>query len=135
MTTALLVAARREDRERMGAWIEGAGFDVELCPGPTGPESCLGLKGVRCPLAGAADVVVLDMGTDHDPLGSTVSLWDLLDAYQAQGLPVIALTQPGDGLFTEGSAVRVLRRPAERGELLDTIRRAVRSRARVGPGF
>ncbi len=119
----------------MEAWIEGAGFEVETCPGPIGLEACLGLNGVRCPLARAVDLVVLDMGADEDPLTTVVSLWDLMDAYQAQGLPVIALAQPGDGLLTEGTAVRLLRRPADREELIDAIRRALRSHARRDPGF
>ena len=135
MPTALIVASHRDDRERMGTWIEGAGFEVESCPGPIGPDACLGLRGPRCPLAGAADVIVLDMGGHDDPFGGVVSAWELMNAYLSQGLPVVALAHPGDTLLAEGSAALMIRRPPERDELVDAIRRALRGRARVGPGF
>src|SRR6266511_2742711 len=57
--SVVLVVDRDPDtRDRIGAWLEDAGLDVLVCPGPTAPEfTCVGSGEGRCPLARAADLV------------------------------------------------------------------------------
>ena len=47
------------ERERLAATLEGNGFEVVLCPGPTAPDyTCIGARVGRCPLATNGCVVV-----------------------------------------------------------------------------
>lgn len=40
--TVLVVEADPAERERFGSWLEGSGFDVLACPGPTEPDYTCG---------------------------------------------------------------------------------------------
>jgi len=123
--TVLVVIPERGRREEVASWIEGE-HDTMTCPGPQGPEACLGLRGPRCPLAGAADLVILDMGEADDPIGGTVAGWELLNAYLDQGLPVIALASPGDTMMRGSrNAVVPLPRTAGRQEIVRAVDRAM----------
>lgn len=127
--TALVVVPKPDRREEIAAWLEDD-HDTMACPGPQGPEACLGLRGPRCPLAGAADLVILDMGTAEDPLGGTVAGWELLNAYLDLGLPVIALVEPGDLMMRGGrNAVIPLPRTATREQVLEALRQVEAVRA------
>src|SRR5512141_3123813 len=65
--TVLVVEADAAERERYGSWLEGSGFDVLMCPGPTEPDyTCVGARDGVCPLAEEASVVVLDMSTESE---------------------------------------------------------------------
>jgi hypothetical protein len=117
----LVVASGKPQREQVARWLDEA-YEVMTCPGPQGPEACLGVRGPRCPLAGGADVVVLDMGAEGDPLGGSVAGWELLNAYLDLGLPVVALTEPGDAMLREGrNRVISLPRRTHRRKLRDAV--------------
>jgi hypothetical protein len=73
----LLVAPGSGDRDRIGGWLEEAGYEVLTCPGPREECDCVGLQGKRCVLAFGADVVVLDMGPGDDPSGPVLPGWRL----------------------------------------------------------
>jgi hypothetical protein len=61
----LVVEAEPAERELFSSWLEESGFTVLACPGPTEPDfTCVGDRKGTCPLADAADVVVLDMSLE-----------------------------------------------------------------------
>jgi CheY-like chemotaxis protein len=87
----LVVESDRELRDTVGSWLEGSGFDVSACPGPTGPEFvCVGGRTGHCPLIEGTDAVVLDCDLTSDQAGGTSSA-DLLALYVSAGLPVVAM--------------------------------------------
>ena len=87
-TTVLLVGARRRGRDLMGSWLEASGFDVMACPGPVGPGYvCVGERTGRCPLAEAADVVVLDGRLESGEVPDGTSPYDLLALYRSLDRP------------------------------------------------
>ena len=135
-TSVLVVNDDPNDRERIGGWLEEAGFDVLACPGPRSPDYvCLGGRDKPCPLAEEAGVVVLDMhlATDEAMIGTPG--WDLLLYYLARGIKVVALSgiedpvrpRPDDG-------VAVLQRPATRDALIEAVRAVTRSSVRSSRG-
>jgi hypothetical protein len=117
----LLVAPGVEDRDRMGSWLEEAGYEVMACPGPHDEHDCVGLLGKRCPLAFGADVVVLDMGPGDDPSGPVLPGWHLLELYSGLELPLVAIV-PWGILVTEDPIIPV-ERPVVREELLGAVDR------------
>ena len=123
----LLVEADAEDRQLYGAWLEGAGFEVMACPGPRAPEyTCIGGREGRCPLAMAADVVVLDVQLDSDLLAQGTSAGEVLSLYTSSGVPVVAIGPQTDvaGLFSE-TDVTWLPWPPNRQEFVTSVRRAL----------
>ena len=92
MRSVLVVEADPTERERLAAAIEGDGFQVLLCSGPTEPDyTCVGSRGSRCPLADEATVVVLDMSLDSGAVMLGTPAEDLLGMYLASGHRVVAL--------------------------------------------
>jgi hypothetical protein len=90
--TVLVVEADKGSRERYGEWLEAAGYQAINCPGPTSAEySCLGVRGVPCPLGHAADLVLLDSrrvpGLSHKDMAG----WRLLRYYLKSGKPVVVI--------------------------------------------
>jgi hypothetical protein len=90
--TVLVVEADPTARERYGEWLEAAGFSAVNCPGPTSSEySCLGVRGVPCPLGHGADIVLLDSrrlpGLSHKERPG----WRLLRYYLKTGKPVVVI--------------------------------------------
>lgn len=134
---AILVVSHDEDqRQAIGSWLMNAGFLALMCPGPLGPDyTCLGGRGLPCPLAGGAGIVVLDMR-----LGSDVALtgspgWQLLFYYLERGKRVVALTGDEDPIHPRNDEqVAVLRRPAGRAALLDAVRALSRPRPAAHAG-
>ena len=122
---AVLVVERSEEtRGRVGEWLEEAGFDVMACPGPTGPDyRCLAGRGRPCPLAHAADAVVLDLWLESDTMVEGTSGVDLLGYYLGSGLPVLALTHGSEPvrLFCEED-LATLAGPLDRREIVETVR-------------
>src|SRR2546428_13995060 len=52
----LIVEQSRDVRDRIGGWLEGAGFQVMACPGPTAPDySCVAVRPRSLPPAPAPD--------------------------------------------------------------------------------
>jgi hypothetical protein len=90
--TVLVVESDKSSRERYGDWLEAAGYLAINCPGPTSSEySCLGVRGVPCPLGHAADLVLLDSrrvpGFSHKNMAG----WRLLRYYLKRGKPVVVI--------------------------------------------
>ena len=109
--TALIVESDEQEGERLAVCLEDAGFEVTLCPGPSGPDyTCVGARTLECPLAKEASVVVLDMSLDGDDLIEGTPAEELLDVYLLAGQRVIALgLQPHDEV--PGRSVRLHRHP------------------------
>ena len=125
----LLVESDPAERDRLGSWLQAAGFDVLTCPGPREPDfTCIGTKYETCPLAQVADAVVLDLLLESDMLMTGTTGWELLLYYGSLGKPVVALSDANDAVRpTPGGAVALVRRPPERGALVDAV-------MQVGPG-
>jgi hypothetical protein len=109
--TALIVESDEHERERVAVCLEDAGFEVTLCPGPSGPDyTCVGTRTRECPLAKGASVVVLDMNLDGDDLMEGAPGEELLNLYLLAGHRVIALgLHPHDEI--PGRSVRLRRHP------------------------
>lgn len=130
--TVLLVEGDATVRNRLGRWLEDAGHEVLVCPGPTGPDyTCVGARGRSCPLARAAEVVVLDAALPGDALLTGTSLWDLLYLYLGQRKPVVLLIDGEPPLLAASEPdVRVVRKPPERRALMAAVRTSFESSPR-----
>ncbi len=90
---AVLVVEDDENaREHYGDWLEAAGYIVSNCPGPTVSEyTCLGVRGLPCPLGDAADIMLVDTrplpGVSHKEKPG----WRLLRYYLKTGKPIVAI--------------------------------------------
>ena len=88
----LLIRGADEGRDLMGSWLEAEGYDVMVCPGPGAPDyTCVGERTGRCPLAEAADVVVLDGRLESGEVPDGTSPYDLLALYRSLDRPVLVL--------------------------------------------
>lgn len=119
----LIVEAEAGTARRMASWLGQAEYEVMLCPGPGGPEfTCLGGRGGRCPLAAAADVVVLDLHLATDEVMAGTPGWQLLLYYLGLGRKVVALAGGDDPVrpFPDDE-VAVVRRPAQKGSLVAAV--------------
>jgi hypothetical protein len=124
----LVVEADPAERGRFGSWLEGAGFPVLVCPGPTGPDyTCIGSRGRACPLASDAAVVVLDMSLDSETMMLGTPSEELLGMYLSTGHRVVVLGSRR-GEEVPGLLVRLRRDPGH-----DELVAAVRSLARTPP--
>jgi hypothetical protein len=122
-TLLLLVEPDEDDRERFGGWLEGSGFGVMDCPGPSSVEfTCLGVRGQPCPLLNAADLVILDLRLLSDAYQEKAPSRRLLRYYLDRGKPVILLGEmaPPRRYFRD-NGVTVLPRPTRRS-LVSTVR-------------
>lgn len=113
-----------QEGERLAACLEDVGFEVTVCPGPSGPDyTCVGARTLECPLAKGASVVVLDMNLEGDDLIEGTPAEELLDVYLLAGHRVVALgLHPHDEI--PGRSVRLHRHPES-----DEVIRAVGSLA------
>jgi hypothetical protein len=119
--TVLLVESDDDERRRLSAGLEEAGYDVLVCPGPTRPDyTCVGTRTLGCPLANGASVVVLDMDLEGDARMEGTTAQELLDVYLTGGDRVVALA-PRLHDEMPGRLVRVRRRP-DVGELAAAVR-------------
>lgn len=118
--TALIVEFDEQEGERLAACLEDAGFEVTMCPGPSGPDyTCVGARTLECPLAKGASVVVLDMSLDGDDLMEGAPAEELLNVYLLAGHRVVALgLHPHDEI--PGRSVRLRRHP-ESEELIGAV--------------
>lgn len=120
----LVVEADAAERGRFGAWLEEAGFEVLVCPGPIEPDyTCLGSRGATCPLAAEAGVVVLDMSLESEGVVMGTTAEELLGLYLVSGHRVVVLgSHPGEDLPGQ---LRRLRRHPPRDVLIEAVRTLV----------
>jgi len=119
----LVVADGALDRERMGEWLEEAGFEVISCPGPQGPTYvCLGGRGEACPLATEVSLVVLDVRLGSDEMMTGTPGWELLFYYMVRGKKVVALVGTEDSVVPgTDEGVVSLTRPVSREGLVAAV--------------
>jgi DNA-binding response OmpR family regulator len=116
-----------EMRDRIGGWLENEGHEVVACPGPSHPDYvCMAGRGVACPLAEAADAVVLDLWLASDRVLMGTPSTQVLSYYLSTGKPVVALSARHDHsrlfkLFV-GDPLLVLEWPPDRSDLCETVR-------------
>jgi CheY-like chemotaxis protein len=116
----LLVESDPVERERLAAALEGDGFEVVLCPGPTAPDyTCVGARVGRCPLATDGCVVVIDMHQDGDGSVSGTSAEELLDFYLQAQHPVVTLS--ARPIARDDARVLALRRHPDTDTLLTAV--------------
>src|ERR1700737_4156132 len=77
--------------DEVGGWLEDAGLDVLLCPGPRS-AACIGLSGRGCDLERAADLVVLDLHPSGNLFVDSSLRTKLGDHYSSCGTPFLVLT-------------------------------------------
>jgi hypothetical protein len=110
--TVLLVESDEGEREWLGAALEGAGYQVIACPGPTAPDyTCIGGRKGYCPLLERADVVVLDPWLAGDEIGVGTSPDELLALYTGSGRTVVAIDAVRLDPVARGSVIRLDRHP------------------------
>jgi hypothetical protein len=114
------VEADPTERERLASALEGDGFQVLLCSGPTEPDyTCIGARRGTCPLAAEEAVVVLDMSLDSETVMMGTPAEDLLGMYLGSGHPVVALgSRPGEEVL--GQLLRLRRHP-EKADLVAAV--------------
>lgn len=118
--SVLIVEADPAERERFGSWLETAGFDVLVCPGPTEPDyTCVGARDGVCPLLEEARVAVLDMSTGSEAVMMGTAAEEILGLYLLSDARIVVLgSHPGEEL--EGRLRRLPRHP-DRDELLAAV--------------
>jgi hypothetical protein len=113
----LLVDPDADDRERLGSWLEKAGFGVIVCPGPSRVDfTCLGVQGRPCALVGLADLAVIDLRLLSDAYEERAPSRQLLRYYLGAGKPVIILGTDGGRRrpYREDRLVLLKSRPSRR---------------------
>ncbi len=120
-----MVEADPRTRERMGSWLERAGYEVLTCRGPSAPDySCLAGRHEPCPLALEADAIVLDLHLASDTLVVGTPSWEILLYYVSLHKPVVALVGEEDPIRpVSDEEVTVLRRPVRKGGLVGAVSR------------
>lgn len=123
--TVLVVESRDDARGEIGDWLDDEGFDVMACPGPHSPDfTCVGGRGEPCPLADAADIIVLDLYLESDQNLRGVPGWELLLYYAGRGRPLVVLSGPEDTVRPLPDAnLTIVRRPPARDEVVAAVRR------------
>ena len=123
--TVLLVESDEAESRRLGRALEGAGYEVVACPGPSAPDyRCIGGREGYCPLVERADVVVLDPWLAGDEIGVGTSADTLVRLYAGRGRTVLLLGSAGWlDPFIGGHIVGLGERP-DAGELVDAVRSA-----------
>jgi hypothetical protein len=120
----LVVEGSGDLRDRIGGWLEEAGYEVMACPGPQCPEyRCLGGEGLLCPLARAADLVILDLWLDSDCALQGTSGIDLLSYYLSLDTPVVAISYgPEATRLLAEERLAELEWPVDHAEVVETVR-------------
>jgi hypothetical protein len=126
----LVVSSDTGLREQIAAWVDEAGYDVMVCPGPHLPgHSCIGLRGEPCPLDAAADLTVLDLHPVGSGLIDQTGRTALVEFYQVGGRPVLVLADElSSEPQAETSGAAFLERTADRGPLLASVRELLNPR-------
>ena len=126
--SVLVVEHDDEERARIGRLLEREGFDVILCPGPGAPDYiCAGGRGLPCPIAQDADVVVLDMRLAGDVMMRGTPGWELLIYYMERGKRIVALSNGEDTVHPlSDDRVIAIKRPVDEAPMLAAIRELFR---------
>jgi hypothetical protein len=116
---ALVVAYDRAIGSAVAGWLEAAGFDVDLCPGPRGPAyRCIATDVRGCPLARIADVIVLDLWLQSDADDAGSSALELIRYYRSLGRSLIVLDHDRSASsFFVAQRVAILSWPPIRSEI------------------
>lgn len=120
----LVVEKEARRRRLVGGWLEEAGMDVLLCPGPSEPDyTCIGTGAGRCPLAAGAGVIVLDLWLGGDSAMIGTSAIDLLHYYRSWQRPVVVILDRHDeaAAWTREQPLPMLEWPPDRHELVETV--------------
>jgi len=120
----LIVEQDPDTRDRVGGWLEEAGADVMVCPGPTPYDfTCVGSRDGRCPLAQAADLVVLDLWLASDAAMLGTRSESLIPSYRSWGKPVVVMTDRLDNVTDriEDLSLATVEWPPDRRELVETV--------------
>jgi hypothetical protein len=122
-TVVLVVDQDPEPRQRVAGWLREAGYEVLTCPGPVAPSyTCAGGRGELCPLARAAEVVVLNLELASDTVMKGTPALTLLCYYLGLGKAVVALGRPGDSIRPfQQERVVMIAWPPERRALLRAV--------------
>lgn len=125
----LVVESDYDELRRISEWLDGTGYDVMLCLGPSEPDYiCIASRGLACPLADAADVVVLDLRLRSDVAMTGTSGGELLRYYRERGKRVIAISGDGNAVQSlPDDQVSVVTRPLERESFVWALRSAARA--------
>jgi hypothetical protein len=102
MTRVLVVHHDLAISDQEADGLRRVGFDVEQCQGPIGGHPCPVMRGMSCPAADRADVLVYDAWAMADSDRGRELIGHLRDDYP--GKPVV-LTSPGlelDWVETDG---------------------------------
>lgn len=124
-TSVLVVEHDVEERTRIGELLEREGFETIFCPGPLSPDyTCLGGRGLPCPLAREADVVVLNVRLASDVIMRGSPGWQLLVYYMELGKPVVAMSSSDDSVhpLTDKRVISI-QRPADGHALVKAVRK------------
>lgn len=90
----LVVQTDDGDRNRIGDWLEDAGYGVIECPGPRRQDfTCLGVRGQRCGLVELADLAILDGQALLEAGNDNKAATRLLRYYLASDKPVLVLAE------------------------------------------
>jgi hypothetical protein len=119
----LLVEHDAERRELLGEWLQVAGYDVLICPGPSSIRSeCIGSETGRCALVGPASLIVLDLSFPDDGLPGRDVRVDLLGFYLMTEKPIVTIGR-ADGLIADrvDGPVTTFDHIPERRDLLATV--------------
>lgn len=132
MEGILIVEPDHEQRELISDWLVQDGFDPLLCPGPTAEDYvCLAVRGVHCPLASNAGIVILDMYLESDAALRGTPGWEILDYYLSAGKRVVALRGDEDPMIAlPDEDIEVIKKPIEREALREAVHR-LRFRAKA----
>lgn len=127
MGRVLLVEAEPANGDRYAGWLEGAGYEVSVCPGPSAPDyTCVGGRRGRCPLVEPADAVVLDLDLDSELGQEGTSALELLSLYMSSGKPVVVVGSDRRivGVLPERLSAGLLR-PTTRTELVRAVGKSI----------
>ena len=119
----LVVEGSTVVRDRIGGWLEDAGYEVLTCSGPRRPDyRCVGSAPGGCPLVHGADAIVLDLWLESDAALEGIPAVELLGYYLSSGVPVLALTHTDDPNRLLGlDRLATLGWPPDRRETIETI--------------
>lgn len=119
---ALVVSESVGLRDSVGGRLEDDGIEVMSCPGPRAPHfSCIGIRGLGCPLQEAAGVVLLDLHPEPGMYLDTTARVSLVEYYHEHAKTVLALVDEPDLATCEIAGVAVIDRLTDPARLVATV--------------